>query len=480
MKMNKKKKPKKTKPKKTKLHIAVKIHSAITCLVFVAYISSGLLLGPELLLGDMKNKYAFAADAVSLSLWIPGPPEVPVLSGYEQCDKGNLAIWLNWTASPDANSYDLYRNGEILISGISTNYYTDTNIEQNASYTYYVVAYGPLGNAQSNEAAVSTGICEPPPPPQPQCAIISFDGIDLTQNVGLVKTQNKTPSITGTTNLANAVIAISLYPGPIIAADTFANVNGYWYWNIPADLPLGSYVIYVTASDPDNQMRMSTTSLSFEIIEESSSDDDDHDHENKNYTQLVRPQGKLAPAMSMERKQGSVSVAVLNKEKLVFRGQELFLDVFLKNIGKSGSENITRLTYRIFDSKSKLLHELKEEIKITSDEHVKKNIKLPVFMGPGRYKISLFAQMKNNNFVAEDFFLIRDYPFIGVGGGILLTNETLVANLGWIFIILLLILLIFLILLLIEYWLYRHALRNVFDMDLEKEGFVTKRKEVLK
>jgi hypothetical protein len=485
---------KKEKPKKTKFHIVVKIHSIITMFVFVAYVCSGVLLGPDLLLNDVKDKYAFAASSTSsvgLSLWVAGPPEIPVLEGYSQCDMGNLAIWLNWTGLHDVTNHDLYRDGEILVSGLTTNSYNDTNISQNSSYTYYVISNGPMGMAQSDPITVSTGTCEPPPPPDPTCNIGTFAGINLSQHSGILRTEKTTPAITGTTNMANAQISIEIFPGPIASVSTVANNNGYWYWSVPTPLALGSYTLVVVARDPDDQLRSKTTSMQFEIFESEDDDDDDdqgEDNNNQGENNNTQPstqtnpqessRGEVTPPASTEKVKEEISLEIRNNEKTVLRGQKLFTRAVFVGIDGGAFIEGAELKYQIIDMKGMVLHEAKEDNVSVKSGVVEKDLPIPVSLGPGKYKLSIILLKGDKVLGAEDFFLIKDLPFTGLSGGVLLMNENLVSNLGWVMLILLVMLVVFLLLLWIEHGLYMHALGNVVDDDLDRKGMISKRKEV--
>ena len=66
------------------------------------------------------------------------------------------------------------------------------------------------------------------------------------------------------------------------------------------------------------------------------------------------------------------------------------------------------------------------------------------------------------------------------GGGTIITYAEIVRNLGWISLLLSVLLLLWLFLFIREYELYLHALRRITEQQLEKAGFFSKRKGVVR
>src|SRR5436190_1833039 len=68
------------------------------------------------------------------------------------------AVKLNWTASSNATSYALYRNGSLYSSGIPSGTLTfdnNANVSAGTSYTYFVRATNGSGSTDSNTITVS-------------------------------------------------------------------------------------------------------------------------------------------------------------------------------------------------------------------------------------------------------------------------------------------------------------------------------------
>lgn len=91
------------------------------------------------------------------------PPTAPVLS----IDSiGEKSASLSWVCSDNigVESYDIYRNDE-LVDSVTTNSYTDSTLDEGTSYIYYVVAYDASKNSsdKSNSVTVFTTIDETQP-----------------------------------------------------------------------------------------------------------------------------------------------------------------------------------------------------------------------------------------------------------------------------------------------------------------------------
>lgn len=200
-------------------------------------------LGPGALQRDIEGKVAGAN--IVLSLHITGPPGKPVVTTSANCANSQPYIRLSWAFTEDTDSYDIWRDGALLASGITNNLYQDTSVALGTVYSYYAVANGPLGSTQSDtvtETAPAECYVPPPPPPPPEdavCQIISLDSIQLTNFRCLPKTKKKKPFFTGTTNISGARIQaeISSRSGKRKVISSFtANENGYWSWRVQGKL----------------------------------------------------------------------------------------------------------------------------------------------------------------------------------------------------------------------------------------------------
>ena len=97
------------------------------------------------------------------------PPTQPVLSASTVCNGTSPVNHLSWTASANATSYVVFRNGSALPASLpsSTLAYDDTSVVPGQTYSYFVRAANGGGTADSNTINISlpTTICQPPPAP---------------------------------------------------------------------------------------------------------------------------------------------------------------------------------------------------------------------------------------------------------------------------------------------------------------------------
>jgi len=109
--------------------------------------------------GD-RNPYVDHPDLVARAFGfatIPSVPAAPVL----QLAATSSAINLSWTNVSDENGYRIYKSASggsysLLSSpGANSTSYSDNNVSQNITYSYYIIAYNAEGN--SNASNIVTG-----------------------------------------------------------------------------------------------------------------------------------------------------------------------------------------------------------------------------------------------------------------------------------------------------------------------------------
>ncbi len=74
---------------------------------------------------------------------------------------GDGVVDLNWAPLPDAASFKVYRNGQ-MIQAVTSNNYSDTDVTNGNSYTYYVTAIYSATNEESEPSNSVTVIPMPP------------------------------------------------------------------------------------------------------------------------------------------------------------------------------------------------------------------------------------------------------------------------------------------------------------------------------
>ena len=111
------------------------------------------------------------------------------------------SVDLNWSSSTDnvgVTAYDVYRDGSMITSVVSTNY-TDNSLTASTSYTYYVVAKDAAGNisGNSNSEMITT--------------LTSVDNTNPTIPTNLIASNTTTNSTDLNWNASTDNIAVSSY-----------------------------------------------------------------------------------------------------------------------------------------------------------------------------------------------------------------------------------------------------------------------------
>jgi N-acetylmuramoyl-L-alanine amidase len=100
---------------------------------------------------------------IALNCAIPGSF---TLNAVPECNGITSQVALNWTASANATSYDLYRNDVLYAADIAGTTYTNTAVTSGVSYTYFVKAKNTSTTQTSNSngtLSVTTLDCNPIP-----------------------------------------------------------------------------------------------------------------------------------------------------------------------------------------------------------------------------------------------------------------------------------------------------------------------------
>jgi len=128
------------------------------------------------------------------------PPTAPVLSVSTICNGTSPANHLSWTASADATSYRVFRNGTALPAPLPSSAlaYDDNSVAPGQTYSYSVQASNSGGHADSNTFNISllSSVCQP----LPQSFTLSasaFCGISSTPAAGVILTWTSSANATG-------------------------------------------------------------------------------------------------------------------------------------------------------------------------------------------------------------------------------------------------------------------------------------------
>ncbi|MGX7666203.1 N-acetylmuramoyl-L-alanine amidase [Flavobacterium pedocola] len=82
-------------------------------------------------------------------------PGAFTLTATPECSGTTSQIRLNWTASSNANSYDIYRNGNLYASDITGTQFLNTYITVGTNYTYYIKAKNTTGSTNNSNGTLS-------------------------------------------------------------------------------------------------------------------------------------------------------------------------------------------------------------------------------------------------------------------------------------------------------------------------------------
>jgi len=452
----------KKKPSKKKKYFFGKISKVVlagSILLSGLYFASGFMAGHGILKNDLKDKYGKVLGAFNVSVLVRGMPVKPAVLAVPGCSNSYPYINLDWADDLGVDTYDVWRDGNLLVSGLTASNYRDNNVDLATTYVYYIIANGPIGTQQSDDVSSTTETeCYiPPPPPPPASLIITrLDIIDLTNFRCAAKTNKRKPTFSGTTNMPGARITVEIRSRREIrkVLSTFwANGNGYWSWKSKGQLKTGIKNVYLTAYDPNDATRFATASLRFNVGNSKPS---------KKFLKKCRINALLPVELrktSLLLLTSPMSLRIENNQKTVHQGEEV-------NFSLSGLESqpIANLQMGILDGRGNIISEKSggTENKIKIDD------KLPA----GDYKIFARYISENSDVSAEDNFKVKEKPLLILGSGREITSRQLLGNLGWAALFSLGLLGIFLLLLLAEYHLSRKAIFQITGSDLKKKGMI--------
>lgn len=511
----------KRKKQKNKLHSLrkiTKIHSIFTLGVFLFYVGSSIFIDPSFIIKDTKEKYAQAAG-ISLSLHIVGQPSKPTLSATTSCSFGFPRVSLSWNQTEDTDTYDINRDAQPLITGLTTTNYVDFGVQKSSTYTYTVTAQGPRGQTASDDVSVTTLDCPNITPAQ-----TFIDTIDGKQTTSTNTTKNQKPTFTGSSNIPNGQISITVEGQPTIFSTTTTNNNGYWQWTPPVSLALGLHTIFITITDPQEPLNTASNSYTFQIVKSSKDKENDDDadkdqpaaqpvpqptpaprpHPSQPQTPTPEvPQNPTTPIEQPELPQQptieppfDLHIYVENPQNIAYIGKDLEINAEIKNITCLAKD--LDVQYDVLDQSNDIVLSGETSIECgknaagitntaTADDITQKiKVTLPSLMKPGKYRLVLKVPQGNSIVSAEVSFEVKEIPLITIGGffnedGIQLTKSDILKYTSWILIILLIILFLFLTMLIFEHHLAQHAAFQITEDFLMKRGFIpTRRKEVSK
>jgi len=473
------------KTKGTKFPKIFHVHAVVTGLFLLAYIALSTIYGPEFLLADMRAKFQAVADEfVQVSARVLGPPQKPVVSANAVCLDGNLSVNLVWADDENSEYYDIDRNSLPLVTGIYENQYADEAVMVGNTYEYVVTARGWMnpGFAVSDPILVTTPAeCEIVLP-EPFVRLISIESGEIDGN-GNWSTEKRQPIFSGNSNIANAIISITILGDTNYGTLLTANANGYWSWRPPSELSYGEHIFYASATDPEDPSRVANISALFNIEKEIEKEKS-HKKEKKegDFLQSSKKYKEESSAetckeIPKEKQMLPLQYSLIAKPASIMQGQSTKITISLESLDDNfvGREAIVR--YSLIDELGKNIKQDYETITLSKDASYEHVMFLEKKIITGKYFLRSELIFSDYDIERKIDLEILDLPVVHLGGGLIITYQQLLSDLGTISFWLILALLFWLGILSREYWLSTHALRQITEKSLENLGMVPMRKK---
>lgn len=468
----------------------MRLHVVLTAIAFGLYFLAAFFYSPRFFLSDIQAKIHALADTLTITARVLDAPVKPVVSATAVCASGVLRVDLDWADDDNTYTYDVSREGDALVTGLTASSYRDTNVAVGTSYDYVVTAYGPMdpGSATSDAVSVTTPSECVVDLPDATVAVTAIDSVSLVGRTGVPRTSNQTPKFTGTSNIAGAIIDIVVSGERTVSVRTTANANGYWSVRVPSELTHGVYTASVTATDPTDATQAATQTLVFVTVK------GDRDEQGGGMslaptTPIMPSTVKKPPTDTKETPTPQPPMAIpldfsldiVDADGEVFQGSVVASRIIITRLDEEYASEGATIHYRVVDERDRVVASLdKEWANLSGGQRIEEAVAVPQDATKGKYTLRVEIRSKKLSVGREKGFSIAEMPFLNFGGGILVTYPQFVRNVGWVAFGSLFSLLSWLLLWIREYWLYLHSLRHVLDRHLSGKGFIKKRKGVPK
>ena len=443
-----------------------RFHFWVMFFIFVSYLGFGFSIGPQFFVADITHKIrVLADDLIVVTATVLPPPAKPIVTATATCVSGSPRIVLDWADDSGSTSFDIERDSAPLTTGLTASTYTDTAVAISTSYTYVVTAYGPMGPGTNTSDPV-TGTTTDCANVIPAATVLieTVDDEDVRTDRTDIDVSSRRPKVTGTTNMANAIIDITT-TNPDITTRTGANANGYFEWVPPVKMDGGNHILTVTATDPNDATRTATDSFIFHSGDFNRDDTKDNEEEENNVPVISGPPLDFL-------------VRVGNIDGLVFQGDPL--EVKVQSLTGAFPAGFV-LGAVIVDEEGNDLFRFREKVDGSGETEISISQDIPLSLEPGAYRVRVDGYVENRIVSREAKFSVRAWPLIDFGGGAIITYQEVASYLGTAFFSLLSLFFLLLLFFVREYWLYIHAIRSVTEQSLKKLGVIAaSRKGVVK
>jgi hypothetical protein len=463
---------KKRRQKKTNnstLKRIARAHAILSVGLFGLYLLLATIYSPAFLLSDIRSKFSALADStITITAKVLAPPVMPVLSGSSNCSNNNLSVLISWPYDENTEEFEIKRDGITLMSGLTTNSYTDANVTIDASYTYTVIAYGSMGPgiATSNPLLIQTPTNCGNMLPTPKVVV---SGIE-TKGATSPKTKNDSPLFWGTTNIPNAIITLSIQNSPPVFAQISANSTGYWKWKVTENLSDGPHTLNVQAKDPLDSSRIALTTFDFIVSpdskKEKSSDKEKNDIK-KNTPTVIKPENKTPEENILL---SPIDFTLEIKKPNIYQGKKLSINLYLLDVDTPYQNTNAEVVYKIFNEKGDDLFLISESLVLNKNSQIIKEISIPSYIKEGTYKLQTTIHNQYFSLSKEDSFKVVRSPIINLGGGITMTYPQLVSKIGTTSVLISALFFLWLIIFWREYWLYAHSTKHITELNLKQIG----------
>ena len=487
------------------IHRIIRIHMGLLSGMLVTYVVLGLFFGPTFLLSDVQKKYDALANGVTRTLTVfaevLAPPIQPIVTANSSCPVGALSVSLAWPDDRGSFSYDVYRDGVLLVIGLLQPAYTDVSVQSNTTYSYKVVAHGPMGSgiAESDAVSVTTPIdCESLILPQIQIVTLGDNNVSLISSIQYSGALQ--PLITGTTNKPNATVNISLVGGQqTLHSSVTTRASGYWEWALPEAMMVDTtYQLTAIVTDPlhPGKQAMDMLTVTVPPLSQPPGDTDTggtSHHRKSGGESGVTPTAvpRIAPKTNPQSKNPEspvliqdmyipiqFSLTVTNPDGQVLQNRYLTTRLAIADFEKRFNGASTDVTYHIFDPTGKEVLTASRSLTIFPGVVQEESFLVPFSWGDGVYRVRADIRTGQTLVSGETRFSVRLLPIFDFGGGITINWNGFMAFIGWTINVLLLLLFLLFFFFSREYMLYLHSTRHITELTLLRKGFFGPRKGV--
>lgn len=452
--------------RKSRLRFWLKAHGGATAFFLVSYLVLGLMISPDFLKEDLKNKYGKVLGAVNVSVLVIGMPVKPVVSATSGCDGSYPYVNLDWADDLGVDTFDVRRDGAILVAGLTSSQYRDNSVSTATTYSYSVAAHGPAGENQSDVKNIETEQCgaPPPPPPATNITITGIDNINDLANFFCVPETKSRPTFSGTTNVARGRISTEIAmrmkgAKRRVLSAFWANGNGYWQWRSTGKLKKGYSTIQLTVADPNDNSRTATTSLSFKVGNKKMS---------QKAVRRCRVKTFKKQAFSFPTREifSGLDMQIQKSSKIAHPGEALKFSLSGEESDYLKPASLREL--KVIDEKGGTIYAQS----LNQPESERGEWKIDEKTPPGNYTLMARFATSDLDVSALDDFQVKEKPLLVLGSGLEVTSRQLISNLGWAAFFSLGLLGMFLFLLFFEYHLSKRALVQITGSFLKKKGMI--------